>query len=138
MTDINSVVLVGRLTRDMELKFLNNGTAVGRFSLAVNRFAGKGKGEEASFFDVVLWGKQAESLNPYLKKGTRVIVSGELRQNRWEQDGNSRSKVEINATSVQMIGGKQETSSPSSPRSPGGNPPEYQAGPESFEDDIPF
>lgn len=133
MTDINSVVLVGRLTRDMELKSLNNGTAVGRFSIAVNKkFKDK---EEVSFFDIVVWSKLAEVLNKYLAKGSQVIVSGELRQNRWEQDGQSRSKVEINASSVQMIGGKQETSSP---RSPGGNPPEYHGGPESFNDDIPF
>lgn len=139
MTDINSVVLVGRLTRDMELKFLNNGTAVGRFSIAVNKkFKDK---EEVSFFDIVVWSKLAEVLNKYITKGSQVIVSGELMQNRWEQDGNSRSKVEINASSVQMIGGK-ESSQPSNiqqPRSHGGNPPAYQAGPESFEDDsIPF
>jgi len=147
--DTNSVVIIGRLTRDMELKYLNSGTAVGRFSIAVNRLGGQGKDNDVSFFDVVLWGKQAESLNPYLKKGTRVAVSGELRQSRWEQDGQSRSKVEINAQRVQLLGGdRQETT--------GGNPyrqlepalertvaPQTYSGPvqgpESFDDDsIPF
>lgn len=111
--DINSVVLIGRLTRDSELKFLANGTAVGRFSLAVNRIKGSGdqREEEVSFFEVTLWGKTAETLNPYLTKGRQVCITGELRQSRWEQDGQSRSKIEIVANSVQLLGGNQSANS---------------------------
>ncbi len=109
--DINSVVLVGRLTRESELKYLNNGTAVARLSLAVNRMKKSGDQweEEVSFIDVVIWGKTAESLNPYLTKGRQVAVLGELRQSRWEQDGQSRSKIEVSANSVQLIGGDRNS-----------------------------
>ena len=154
--DMNSVVLIGRLTRDSELKFTNSGTAISRFSLAVNRtkMNGDQREEEVSFFDCTVWGKQAESLNPYLTKGRQVCVSGELRQNRWEQDGQSRSKVEINVGSLQLLGGSQNSSAsatqPSQDRSYRENRPSTQPeprrapvqqgfpGPESFDDDIPF
>jgi single-strand DNA-binding protein len=107
--DINSVVLIGRLTRESELKFLANGTAVARFSLAVNRIKGSAeqREEEVSFFEVTLWGKQAETLNPYLTKGRQICLTGELRQSRCEQDGQSRSKIEIVAQSIQLLGGNQ-------------------------------
>ena len=104
MADINNVVLVGRLTRDMELRQTSGGTSVGTFSLAVNRW--NGKEEEAGFFDVRLWGKQADSLSKYLTKGGQVAVIGELVQERWEKDGEKRSKVLVNANRVQLLGSK--------------------------------
>ena len=107
MADINHVVLVGRLTRDAELKYTSSGIAVCNFAIAVNRRRKTGDdwSEEASFFDVVLWGRQGEALNQYLVKGKQVAIDGELRQNRWEQDGQTRSKVEIVANNIQLIGG---------------------------------
>ncbi|MDC7246416.1 MAG: single-stranded DNA-binding protein [Sphaerochaetaceae bacterium] len=155
--DINNVVLVGRLTREIELRYLNSGTAVGRFSLAVNRIkrSGDQREEEVSFFDVVVWGKQAEVLNPYLSKGRQVCVSGELRQNRWEQDGQSRSRIEIVANSIQLLGGgnasngqpsqrsenrsygQQNTRPVSAPQGRTADTPSFP-GPEQFDDDIPF
>ncbi len=153
--DINSVVLVGRLTRDLELKYLNSGTAVGRFSLAVNRMkrSGDAREEEVSYFDITVWGRQAEVLNSYLSKGRQVCVSGELRQSRWEQDGQARSRVEIVANSIQLLGGNAGNSGQSDRSSygqPGGNQRQsapastpYKEtssfpGPEQFDDDIPF
>lgn len=157
--DINLVTLVGRLTRDSELKYTNGGTAVCKFSLAVNRKKRSGDQwtDEVSYFDVVLWGKQGEALQQYLGKGKQVAVSGELRQNRWEQDGQSRSKVEIVANNLQLLGGntgggntgggnsnfgggRNETPSSGSPNrdSFGGFKPSSNNGPENFEDDIPF
>lgn len=105
--DINSVVIVGRLTRDAELKYTNTGTAVTKFSLAVNRSRKEGDQwvDEASFFDVNLWGRRGESLNQYLQRGTRVAVTGELRQDRWEQDGQKRSRVFIHANNIQLLSG---------------------------------
>ena len=102
MADINHVVLVGRLTRDAELKYTQGGAAVCKFSIAVNRRRKNGEEwvEEVNYFDIVLWGRQGEALNQYLVKGKQVAVDGELRQNRWEQDGQSRSKVEIIAEAV--------------------------------------
>ena len=107
MADINNVVLVGRLTRDAELKFTASGTAVCRLSLAINRRIKKGDQweDEANFFDVVLWGKQGETLSQYLVKGKQIAVNGELRQNSWEQDGQKRSKVEVHANNIQLLGG---------------------------------
>jgi len=107
MADINHVVLVGRLTRDSELKYTTSGQAVCKFSVAVNRRRKNGDQweDEANYFDVVLWGRQGESLASFLLKGKLVGVDGELRQDRWQQDGQNRSKVEIVANNIQLLGG---------------------------------
>ena len=108
MADLNHVVLIGRLTRDAELKQTANGQAVCKFSIAVNRRKKNGDQweDEANFFDIVVWGRQGESLNQYLVKGKMVGVDGELRQDRWQQpDGQNRSKVEIVANYLQLLGG---------------------------------
>lgn len=109
-SDINDVTLVGRLTRESELKYLNNGTPVLKFSIAVNRRMKSGDNweDEVSYFDIVLWGKQGESIQQYLGKGKQIAVSGDLRQNRWEQDGQNRSKVEVIASNVQLLGGQKQ------------------------------
>lgn len=107
MTDINRVFLVGRLTRDVDLRFTTAGTPVAKFSIAVNRSKKSGDqwDEEVNFFDIVLWGKTAEALSKYLIKGKQVAIDGELRQSRWEQDGQSRSRVEVHASNIQLLGG---------------------------------
>lgn len=110
MADLNHVVLIGRLTRDAELKYTSSGQAVCKFSIAVNRRKKNGDQweDEANFFDVVIWGRQGESLHSYLVKSKWVAVDGELRQDRWVQDGQNRSKVEIYANYVQLLGGNQQ------------------------------
>ena len=106
MGDINCVTITGRLTRDAELKSTAGGTAVCKFGVAVNRRTKKGDewANEASFFDVSLWGRQAETLSRYLTKGKQVGVTGELRQERWRRDGQAQSKVAIVASGVQLFG----------------------------------
>ncbi len=144
--DINVVVLVGRLTRESELKTTAGGTSVCRFSVAVNRRKKTGDKweDEVNYFDVVLWGKSAETLHPYLDKGRQVSIEGELRQNRWEQDGQSKSKVEIFANNVQLLASPSTGSAVSNSRPSGyqGSEAPVQEsapGPESFNDsDIPF
>ena len=108
MEDVNYVIIIGRLTRDAELKYTNSGLAVSSFSLAVNRRKRSGDNweDEVSFFDLALFGKRAESLNQYLTKGQQVAVEGSLTQDRWEQDGNKRSKVKIIANNIQLLGGR--------------------------------
>jgi single-strand DNA-binding protein len=164
MADLNHVVLIGRLTRDAELKYTANGQAVCKFSLAVNRRRKNGDQweDEANFFDIVLWGKQGESLNQYLVKGKMVGIDGELRQDRWEQDGQKRSKVEIFANNLHLLGGSPGasggggfsgastggSSGPAADRhhfqSQGGSVPSYagasggDSGEDGFADDIPF
>jgi single-strand DNA-binding protein len=106
--NVNSVVEIGNLTRDAELKYTAGGTAVCKFSIAVNYRKKKGDQweDEANFFDVNIWGKQAEDLHKYLVKGKTVAVDGELRQERWQQEGQNRSKVYIIAHFIQLLGGK--------------------------------
>jgi len=107
MVDLNHVVLIGRLTRDAELKSIASGQSVCKFSIAVNRRRKNGDQweDEPNFFDIVVWGRQGESLHQYLIKGKMVAVDGELRQDRWQQDGQNRSKVEIVANYLQLLGG---------------------------------
>ena len=106
--DINNTVVVGRLTRDAELKYTKSGMAVANLGIAVNRSKKDGEQwvEEANFFDIQLWGRRAEALNQYLLKGQQIAVTGELRQERWEQDGQKRSRVIIVAQNIQLIGSK--------------------------------
>ena len=134
MADINHVVLVGRLTKDAELKYTAGGQAVCKFSLAINRRRKNGDQweDEVNYFDVVLWGRQGESLNQYLAKGKAIGVEGELRQDRWQQDGQNRSKVEIVANNIQLLGGGQGSSPSKNGESK--SPPSD----DSFSDDISF
>ena len=141
--DINVVVLVGRLTRDCELKSTPQGTSVCRFSIAVNRRKRTGDRweDEVSYFDVVLWGKSAETLKPYLQKGRQVSIEGELRQNRWDQEGKTVSKVEVVANNVQLLGGGNQGAPVQGGSGRDGQPQSYSPapGPEAFDDnDIPF
>ncbi len=141
MADINRVILVGRLTRDAELRYTGGGMAVCKFSLAINRRKRNGDRweDEAHFFDVVLFGKQGEAISQYLVKGKQVGIDGELRQNRWEQDGQPRSKVEIAAFNVQLLGGGRGSPSRDSGDGAYSNYEEPSQEPASkFEDDIPF
>jgi single-strand DNA-binding protein len=152
MADLNHVVLIGRLTRDAELKYTANGQAVCKFSIAVNRRRKNGDQweDEANFFDIVVWGRQGESLNQYLIKGKMVGVDGELRQDRWQQDGQNRSKVEIVATYLQLLGGSPGSSGasnggaqgpgPSTEKQSyqGNNSPSQGPADDGFADDIPF
>jgi single-strand DNA-binding protein len=100
----NNVTIVGNITRDPELRYTPSGQANVRLGVAVNRKwqdRNSGEWQEAtSFFDVICWREMAENVNESLKKGTRVIVTGRLEQRSWEQDGNKRSVVEINADEI--------------------------------------
>lgn len=111
-SDINSVVIVGRLTRDAELRYLNSGTAVASISIAVNRSKKDGDQwiSEANFFDVSYFGKGAEGIKPYLTKGTQIAVQGSLRQDRWEKDGQKFSRVNILADSIELLGSMSSSS----------------------------
>src|SRR6266516_5057120 len=105
--DINRVTIVGRLTRDPELAHLGSGTPVLRLGVAVNgrqRDVAGNWADKPNFFDVKVFGNQAETLAQHLAKGRRVGVDGRLDWSSWEaQDGTKRSKVEIVAQSVQFL-----------------------------------
>jgi single-strand DNA-binding protein len=120
MADINHVVLVGRLTRNAELKYTNSGSAVCKFAVAVNQ---------------------------YLVKGKQVGIEGQLRQDRWEQEGQSRSKVEIVASNVMLLGGgsgsggggsRPSGAAPAEGKGSAGSPEGGAPPSDDFQDDIPF
>jgi single-strand DNA-binding protein len=108
-SDVNHWIGIGRSVRDGELKYLSSGTPVLKFSLALNRRIKRGDEwvDEGNFFDIVYYGKAAESVANYIVKGKQLAVEGELHQNRWEKDGQTHSKVEIIAQNVQLLGGGQ-------------------------------
>ena len=131
MTDLNDVVLIGRLTRDLgtderSFSYVGNGTAKAVVSLAVNRSVKKGDKweDEVSFFDVTIWGKMAENLKPNLVKGKQICVRGYLKQDRWEKDGQKQSRINIIAESVQLLGGgnKQQSNGQGNGGFPEDNP----------------
>ena len=117
MADINRVIEIGRLTRDAEVTYTPGGTAIAKMSIAVNRSVKGQDGrwmDEANYFDVQLFGKQAEGLKPYLTKGKQIGVDGYLKQERWEKDGQKFSRVVINANDIELLGGKDKAQSQNS------------------------
>lgn len=105
--DINNLTVVGRLTKDPEKRTTQSGLSVCNFSIAV------GRGEEnVSFFDVTCWKKTADAVTQYMSKGSQVVISGEIVQDRYQdKEGKNKSKVFINAHSVQFVGGKKQDQS---------------------------
>lgn len=97
---INQVILMGRLTRDPELRTTSSGKSVGSFSIAVDRI---GQSEETDFFDVTVWEKTAENVEAFLNKGSKVLVQGRLQLDRWEKDGEKSSKVSVIANDVTFL-----------------------------------
>src|SRR5262249_3373239 len=102
---LNSVNIMGNLTRDPELKYTPSGKTVCSLSIANNRvFSSTGqKNTEVSYFDVEVWGASAENCAKYLTKGSGLIVEGRLKQDRWEKDGKTQSRVRIVANSVHFM-----------------------------------
>jgi single-strand DNA-binding protein len=144
MSDINRVTLVGRLTRDPELRGLPSGTSVLNIGLAVNGRQKDQSGnwtEKPNFFDVKVFGAQADMLANHLAKGRRIGVDGRLEWSSWDaQDGTKRSKVEVVAQSVQFLDSRGDEASAG-----GGNqfvPAGASAGSDAdfqgSDDDIPF
>lgn len=147
--DVNKVILIGRLTRDLgsderSFGYVGNGMARANVSIAVNRSKKQGDQwiEEVSYFDVIIWGKTAENLKPYLTKGKQICVEGHLHQDRWEKDGQKFSRVSIVADNVQLLGGKsdggQNSGSPTFKPAESNN--SYQGAEDGgdFPEDIPF
>ncbi|WP_411845331.1 single-stranded DNA-binding protein [Roseibacillus persicicus] len=156
MANLNKVYLMGRLTRDPELRYTPKGTAVADLGMAINRYRGGADGgertEETTFVDVTLWGRQAETANQYLAKGREVFIEGRLQLDSWEDksSGQKRSKLKVVGESMQFVGGPgggqggggggQSYSSDSQPQpsAPSPSAPSQGGGYEDEEDDIPF
>ena len=131
--DTNICVLVGNLTRDAEVDYLPSGTACGKFSIAVSYR--KGEKNETSYFDCKGFGKMCESLKPYLVKGKKVSVTGELRQERWEKDGRTQSKIVVLAGNIQLLGGAEKRQEQSQPAY---SQEQYAGNDDGFPEDVPF
>ncbi|MDH4261882.1 MAG: single-stranded DNA-binding protein [Spirochaetia bacterium] len=145
--DINRVILVGRLTRDPELKSTNSGSYLCRFTLASNRTIFQKDGEnkeEVGFFDCVAWGKLAEIISKYSQKGRRVGIDGSLRFSSWENtEGKRQSKVEVFVENFQFLDAKNANENPMpavTQNMESSEKPESYAEnfSEPFNDDIPF
>jgi len=113
MPTLNKVFLIGRLTRDPELRRTGSGTAVAECSLAVhdyyrNKQSGN-KEDNTSFFDIVIWKEKAETFAKYTKKGSEVLIVGRLKQDRWTtQDNQSRSKIRVVCDEFQFLSKKND------------------------------
>jgi len=104
---------MGNLTRDPELKYTNSGKSVCNLSIANNRVYSSGgeKVTEVSYFDVEVWGAVAENCAKYLSKGRGIIVEGRLRQDRWEKDGKTQSRVRIAANNIHFLPNRRDDAS---------------------------
>ena len=138
MASFNKVILLGNVTRDIELRYIPSGTAVLDLGLAINDRRKTPSGEwvdEATFIDVTLWGRTAEVAENFLKKGSPVLIEGRLKLDTWEADGQKRSKLKVIGEKLELLGGRGGKSQ--------GNPPTTKKQNSSLlsdqpEDDIPF
>lgn len=111
MASYNRVILVGNLTRDIELRYTQGGMAVTDAGLAVNDRRKNQAGEwidETTFVDVTLWGRTAEVASEYLGKGSAILVEGRLKLDTWESEGQKKSKLRVVCDRMQMLGGRGE------------------------------
>ena len=153
MPNFNKVMLMGNITRDIEVKYTPKGTAVTDITLAINRFIpaadGAEKREEVTFVEVTFWGRSAETLKQYLKKGRPLFVEGRLQLDTWDdkQTGQKRSRLRVVGENFQFIdsrtgggGGGSDSDAPSShlsePPAPTTRMQEMASAPD--DDDIPF
>jgi len=112
MASFNKVILVGNLTRDPELRYTPKGTAVAKIGLAVNRTWKSDTGEtkeEVTFVDVDVFGRTAENVGQYMRKGSPILIEGRLRLDTWDdkQTGQKKSKLGVVAETVQFLGGNR-------------------------------
>jgi single-strand DNA-binding protein len=126
---INQVILMGRLTRDPEMRTTTTGKSIASFSLAVDR---QTQDDQADFFDITAWEKLGELANQYLSKGRRCLVQGRLRQDSWDdkETGKKRSRIEVVATDITFLDG------PNGGESAGGSAPRAAAPAKKKSDDV--
>lgn len=108
--DINQVIMIGRVTKDSDVKRTGSGVSICSFSIAVNRRVKEGEtwSDKVSFLEMAVFGKTAENMAKYLVKGQQVAIQGSLEQQRWEKDGAKMSKVSVHVDSIQLLGGRRD------------------------------
>jgi single-strand DNA-binding protein len=149
MADYNRVILMGRLTRDPEIRYIPSGAAVCEVGLAVNDRRKDQSGqwvEDTQFIEVTFWSRTAELVSEYLSKGSPLFVEGRLKFDSWEKDGQKHSKLRVVGERMQFIGGREGggrgDNQPRSDAAPVETPQEVATAPSSPvdppADDIPF
>ena len=147
MPNYNKVILMGNLTRDPEVRYTYSGTAIAKLGIAVNRYWRNQEGqqqEETTFVDVDAFGKQAETIGQYLKKGRPIMVEGRLKLDQWDdkQTGQKRSKMGVTLENFQFLDSRSEGGDgggSGGTQSSGGSPSGTQGGGGFAEDDdVPF
>lgn len=127
---MNKVVLIGRLTRDPELRYTGSNTPVATFSLAVNRnFTNQNGEREADFINIVVWRKQAENVKNFLTQGSQVAVEGRIQTRTYDgQDGQKRYITEVVADNVEFLGSKNSSNNSNSGSNKNAEPTPYDFG----------
>jgi single-strand DNA-binding protein len=144
MANLNKVLLMGNMTRDPQLSYLPSQTAAVEFGLAINRKFKKqdgSQGEEICFVDCQMFGKRAETIQKYFKKGEPIFVEGRLKFDSWQaQDGTKKSKLRVFVENFEFIGRGGQKAAGSAPNGGDVPPPDAEApyGAATGEDDIPF
>ena len=136
---VNKVILVGRLGRDPETKYTSSGQAVCNFSIATDESYKDRNGERQKHVEwhkIVVWGKQAETAQQYLKKGSLVFIEGKIQSREWEKGGEKRTSFEIVASSFRMLGSREGVAAAAG--AAGGSASAADPGPEIDDSDIPF
>ena len=130
---MNKVILMGRLTKDPEVRYTNGGKTIGSFSIAVDRrFKSEGQ-PEADFFTCVTFGKQAEFVEKYLKKGTKILLGGQIQNNNYEKDGVKHYNTQIVVDEIEFAESKRSQSEELSSKDDG-----FMAIPDDAGDELPF
>lgn len=130
---MNKVILMGRLTKDPEVRYTNGGKTIGSFSIAVDRrFKSEGQ-PEADFFTCVTFGKQAEFVEKYLKKGTKILLSGQIQNNNYEKDGVKHYNTQIVVDEIEFAESKRSQS-----EEPSSKDDSFMAIPDDAGDELPF
>lgn len=130
---MNKAILMGRLTKDPEVRYTNGGKTIGSFSIAVDRrFKSEGQ-PEADFFTCVTFGKQAEFVEKYLKKGTKILLSGQIQNNNYEKDGVKHYNTQIVVDEIEFAESKRSQSEEPSSKDDG-----FMAIPDDVGDELPF
>jgi single-strand DNA-binding protein len=137
--DINKVIVVGRLSADVDLKYTPSGAAVARFGLAVGGKPKNDGSDSVSFFNIVVWGKAAENCSNYLSKGKQIALEGRLEQRSWvAQDGSKRSTIEIIADRVEFLGAPSAARGSGNGKEVAPSKPETGSPDENFYDNTDF
>ena len=145
MAAVNQVNVLGNVTRDPEIRYLQNGTAVCELGVAINEKTKNGRGEWVDspvFIEATLWARTAEIAGEYLRKGDPVFISGRLKLDRWEKDGQKYSKLKVIGERLQLLGGKRDGGGHGHGSSNGSSRGEMQDEPSAYDgpddESIPF